>query len=231
MNAFALPCKSLNRNLSWGFPLGNLLPKTRVLERCVLERKREPNANASVSGTLRFRTMAGAKLGEISDLHYPDLPFLAFLEFLAVFVARNFLAFLSIFPWFGIVKESLLFFDLPFLAFSQKSKERKIRVLHQHLYDEARNDYCPHRNYYWINSRKGGSSNFCPDLVVFLAFFEGKNAQKSKEIPCSKKKENHQKKQGKEEQGNNFLLELITFRPIPVICPARRAKPENYWKR
>ena len=26
-----------------------------------------------------------------------------------------------------------------------------------------------------------------------------------------------------------FLLEFITFRLIPVICPARRAKPENYW--
>ena len=48
--------KSRNRNLSWGFPLGNLLTETRVLERCVLERKREPNANASVLGTLRFRT-------------------------------------------------------------------------------------------------------------------------------------------------------------------------------
>ena len=28
-----------------------------------------------------------------------------------------------------------------------------------------------------------------------------------------------------------FLLELIAFRPIPVICPARGVKPENYWKR
>ena len=28
-----------------------------------------------------------------------------------------------------------------------------------------------------------------------------------------------------------FLLELIAFRPIPVICPARRVKPENDWKR
>ena len=28
-----------------------------------------------------------------------------------------------------------------------------------------------------------------------------------------------------------FLLEFITFRLIPVICPARGAKPENYWKR
>ena len=28
-----------------------------------------------------------------------------------------------------------------------------------------------------------------------------------------------------------FLLELIAFRLIPGICPARRAKPENYWKR
>ena len=27
-----------------------------------------------------------------------------------------------------------------------------------------------------------------------------------------------------------FLLELIAFRPIPVICPARGVKPENYWK-
>ena len=27
-----------------------------------------------------------------------------------------------------------------------------------------------------------------------------------------------------------FLLELIAFRPIPVICPARGVKTENYWK-
>ena len=46
LNASVLERKSLNRNLSWGFPMGNLLPKTRVLERRVLERKREPNADA-----------------------------------------------------------------------------------------------------------------------------------------------------------------------------------------
>ena len=28
-----------------------------------------------------------------------------------------------------------------------------------------------------------------------------------------------------------FLLELIAFRPIPVICTARGVKPENFWKR
>ena len=28
-----------------------------------------------------------------------------------------------------------------------------------------------------------------------------------------------------------FLLESIAFRPIPVICPPRGVKPENYWKR
>ena len=28
-----------------------------------------------------------------------------------------------------------------------------------------------------------------------------------------------------------FLLELKDFRLIPDISPARRAKPENYWKR
>ena len=27
-----------------------------------------------------------------------------------------------------------------------------------------------------------------------------------------------------------FLLKLIALRLIPVISPARRAKPENYWK-
>ena len=43
LNASVLPRKALNRNLSWNFPLGNLLPKTRVLER-----KRQPNANASL---------------------------------------------------------------------------------------------------------------------------------------------------------------------------------------
>ena len=54
LNASVLPRKSLNHSLPWGFPLGNLLPKTRVLESCVLERKRKPNANASILGTLRF---------------------------------------------------------------------------------------------------------------------------------------------------------------------------------
>ena len=57
LNASVLERKSLNRNLSWGFPLGNLLPKTRVLKHCVLERKRRPNANASVLRTQRFRTL------------------------------------------------------------------------------------------------------------------------------------------------------------------------------
>ena len=28
-----------------------------------------------------------------------------------------------------------------------------------------------------------------------------------------------------------FLLELMAFRPIPVIYPARGVKPDNYWKR
>ena len=57
LNASVLPRKALNRNLSWGFPLGNLLPKTRVLKHRVLERKRRPNANASVLGAQRFRTL------------------------------------------------------------------------------------------------------------------------------------------------------------------------------
>ena len=50
LNASVLLRKALNRNLSWGFPLDNLLPKTRVLKHRVLERKRRPNANASVLG-------------------------------------------------------------------------------------------------------------------------------------------------------------------------------------
>ena len=56
-NTSVLPRKALNRNLSWGLPLGNLLPKTRILKHRVLERKRRPNANASVLGTQRFRTL------------------------------------------------------------------------------------------------------------------------------------------------------------------------------
>ena len=48
LNASVLLRKALNLNLSWGFPLGNLLPKTCVLKHRVLERKRRPNANASV---------------------------------------------------------------------------------------------------------------------------------------------------------------------------------------
>ena len=54
LNASVLERKALNRNLSWGFPLENLLPKTHVLKHRVLERKRRPNANASVLGTQRF---------------------------------------------------------------------------------------------------------------------------------------------------------------------------------
>ena len=57
LNASVLLRKALHRNLSWGFPSGNLLPKTRVLKHRVLERKRRPNANASVLGTQRFRTL------------------------------------------------------------------------------------------------------------------------------------------------------------------------------
>ena len=57
VNASVLERKALNRNLSWGFPLGNLLNKTRVSKHRVLERKRRPNANASVLGTQRFRTL------------------------------------------------------------------------------------------------------------------------------------------------------------------------------
>ena len=53
LNANVLPRKSLNCNLSWGFPSGNLLTKTRLLERCVLEHKRDPNARRK-----RFRNAA-----------------------------------------------------------------------------------------------------------------------------------------------------------------------------
>ena len=35
LDASVLPCKSLSHNLLWGFPLGALLPKTRVFESCV----------------------------------------------------------------------------------------------------------------------------------------------------------------------------------------------------
>ena len=51
LNASVLERKSLNRNLSWGFPLGNLLPKTRVLKHRVLERKRRPGKNKTYTGT------------------------------------------------------------------------------------------------------------------------------------------------------------------------------------
>ena len=42
----------------------------------------------------------GLKLFKSNFKNGPDLPFLAFLDFLAFFVARNFLAFLSVFPFF-----------------------------------------------------------------------------------------------------------------------------------
>ena len=68
LNASVLERKALNRNLSWGFPFGNLLPKTRVLKHRVLERKRRPNANASVLGTQRFRTLRGEVCGDMTYL-------------------------------------------------------------------------------------------------------------------------------------------------------------------
>ena len=63
LNASVLERKALNRNLSWGFLLGNLLPKTHVLKHRVLERKRRPNANASVLGTQRSRTLSPRMIG------------------------------------------------------------------------------------------------------------------------------------------------------------------------
>ena len=51
LNASVLERKALNRNLSWGFPLGNLLPKTRVLKHRVLERK---HTNADRTQTQAF---------------------------------------------------------------------------------------------------------------------------------------------------------------------------------
>ena len=68
LNASVLERKALNRNLSWGFPLGNFLPKRRVLKHRVLERKRRPNANASVLGTQRFRTLSLWSLDQ--DFHF-----------------------------------------------------------------------------------------------------------------------------------------------------------------
>ena len=75
LNASVLERKALNRNLSWGFPLGNLLPKTRVLKHRVLERKRRPNTNASVLGTQRFRTLSLApNKGPKKAFTRPPLP-------------------------------------------------------------------------------------------------------------------------------------------------------------
>ena len=62
---------------------------------------------------------------------YPDLPFLAFLEFLVFFFCKEFLAFLSVFPFFpsdfrGLEskKNSLLFwwFSLPFSKKARKGR-------------------------------------------------------------------------------------------------------------
>ena len=64
LNASVLPRKALNRNLSWGFPFGNLLPKTRVLKHRILERKRRPSANVSVLGTQRLRTLSSGSCNQ-----------------------------------------------------------------------------------------------------------------------------------------------------------------------
>ena len=46
LNASVLEHKALNRNLSWGFPLGNLLPKTRVLKHRVLDPRKIRSAES-----------------------------------------------------------------------------------------------------------------------------------------------------------------------------------------
>ena len=53
LNASVLERKSLNRNLSWGFPLGNLLPKTRVLKHRVSRTQTQTERNRK-----RFRNAA-----------------------------------------------------------------------------------------------------------------------------------------------------------------------------
>ena len=65
--------------------------------------------------------------------HFPDLPFLAFLEFLAFFFSEEFLAFFSGFPFFprdfrGRLRIKTLLFLVVFLAVFQKNKERKISI-------------------------------------------------------------------------------------------------------
>ena len=62
----------------------------------------------------------------------PDLPFLAFLEFLALFLSKEFLAFFSVSPFFlrdfrGSLGMKNPWFCVVFLAVFQKSKERTIR--------------------------------------------------------------------------------------------------------
>ena len=55
LNTSVLERKALNRNLSWGFPLGNLLPKTLVLKHRVLERRFATNfAENSANFTLEI---------------------------------------------------------------------------------------------------------------------------------------------------------------------------------
>ena len=61
---------------------------------------------------------------------FPDLPFPAFLDFLAFFVARNFLAFLSVFPFFprdfrGSEEREILAFLGGFPCFFQKKQGRE----------------------------------------------------------------------------------------------------------
>ena len=137
LNASVLERKALNRNLSWGFPLGNLLPKTRVLKHRVLERKRRPNANASVLGTQRFRTRPllrgrfGIEIGSNQELDVESMsnrcqidakstPALSFLS-LVFFFPWSF--FVSFFPWCFVVFSLvfvffLVFFFLGFLSVS-----------------------------------------------------------------------------------------------------------------
>ena len=73
LNGGVLPRKALNCNLSWGVPLGNLLPKTRVLKHRILERKRRPNANASVLGKVFQKSNHGVK-SRATEIGDPNLP-------------------------------------------------------------------------------------------------------------------------------------------------------------
>ena len=118
--------------------MGGVMGESGGTHRNTQERTREcctyPLATYPLKSTRKSFWCGRSIINRMVQMLGPDLPFLAFLDFLAFFAARNFLVFLSVFPFsqgfLGFSMEKILAFLGGFPCFFQTSKERKIRGNH-----------------------------------------------------------------------------------------------------